>query len=203
MEDFGFYLVMTNPKVGYERCCEAAVKAGVKMVQLRMKDVPRDELLQMAKRLVGITRGSGTNLIIDDDASVAEESGADGVHVGQDDISVKKARALLGPGKIIGATAHNVAEARTAERLGADYLGCGAAFGSHTKENARPIDRETYRDITSAVHIPVCAIGGITEENIGELRHLSLSGVAVISGIFASDQIGASCRKLLDVSSRL
>ena len=86
MEDFGFYLVMTNPKVGYERCCEAAVKAGVKMVQLRMKDVSRDELLQMAKKLVSITRGSETNLIIDDDASVAEESGADGVHVGQDDM---------------------------------------------------------------------------------------------------------------------
>ncbi|MBO4709107.1 MAG: thiamine phosphate synthase, partial [Kiritimatiellae bacterium] len=66
MEDFGFYLVMTNPKVGYERCCEAAVKAGVKMVQLRMKDVSRGDLLQMAKRLVGITRGSKTSLVIDD-----------------------------------------------------------------------------------------------------------------------------------------
>ena len=81
MEDFGFYLVMTNPRVGYERCCEAAVAAGVRMVQLRMKDVPRATLLDMAKRLVPIVRGSATRLIIDDDASVAAEAGADGVHV--------------------------------------------------------------------------------------------------------------------------
>ena len=186
-----------------EEAVEEALAAGVTMVQLREKNMEPDRLLEEACSLRALCHRYHVPLLINDRPDICIRADADGVHVGQDDISVEKARALLGPGKIIGATAHNVAEARTAERLGADYLGCGAAFGSHTKENARPIDRETYRDITSAVHIPVCAIGGITEENIGELRHLSLSGVAVISGIFASDQIGASCRKLLDVSSRL
>ncbi len=186
-----------------EEAVEEALAAGVTMVQLREKNMEPDRLLEEARSLRVLCHRYHVPLLINDSPDICIRADADGVHVGQDDISVEKARALLGPGKIIGATAHNVAEARTAERLGADYLGCGAAFGSHTKENARPIDRETYRDITSAVHIPVCAIGGITEENIGELRHLSLSGVAVISGIFASDQIGASCRKLLDVSSRL
>ena len=92
MQDFGFYLVMTNPVVGYEKCCEAAVRAGVKMVQLRMKDAPREEVLEMAKRLVSITRGSETKFIVNDDPSVAAESGADGVHVGQDDMPVEVVR---------------------------------------------------------------------------------------------------------------
>ena len=186
-----------------EDVVEEALAAGITMVQLREKHMDPEQFLKEACSLRVLCHRYHVPLLIDDSPEICLRSGADGVHVGQDDMSVQKTRALLGPDKIIGATAHNVAEALMAERLGADYLGCGAAFGSHTKENARPIDRSTYRDITSAVHIPVCAIGGITEENIGELRHLGLSGVAVISGIFASDQIGASCRRLLQLSSRL
>ncbi len=186
-----------------EDVVEEALAAGVTMLQLREKLMDPEQFLREACSLRVLCHRYHVPLLINDSPEICLRADADGVHVGQDDLSVQKARALLGPDKIIGATAHNVAEALMAERLGADYLGCGAAFGSHTKENARPIDRETYRDITSAVHIPVCAIGGITEENIGELRHLGLSGVAVISGIFASGQIGASCRTLLRASSCL
>ena len=89
MEDFGLYLVMTDPVVGYERCCEAAVRAGVRMVQLRMKDRPREEIVAVGKALRRITAGSRTNLIINDDPSIAAEVGADGVHVGQGDIDRK------------------------------------------------------------------------------------------------------------------
>ena len=176
-----------------EDVVEEALAAGVTMLQLREKLMDPEQFLREACSLRVLCHRYHVPLLINDSPEICLRADADGVHVGQDD----------GPDKIIGATAHNVAEALMAERLGADYLGCGAAFGSHTKENARPIDRETYRDITSAVHIPVCAIGGITEENIGELRHLGLSGVAVISGIFASGQIGASCRTLLRASSCL
>ena len=118
-------------------------------------------------------------------------------------MAIQKARQILGPSKIIGATAHNTEEAVRAERDGADYLGSGAAFGSSTKKDARPIDRSEYRRITSSVHIPVCAIGGITEDNIHLLEGSGLSGVAVISGIFASENIGESCRHLLTGSDRL
>ena len=88
MEDFGFYLVMTNPVVGYERCCEAAVRTGVRMVQLRMKDAPRAEIVSVAQRLRLITRGTVTKFIVNDDPAIAAEVGADGVHVGQGDMPV-------------------------------------------------------------------------------------------------------------------
>jgi thiamine-phosphate diphosphorylase len=124
-----------------EDVVEEALAAGITMVQLREKHMDPEQFLKEACSLRVLCHRYHVPLLIDDSPEICLRSGADGVHVGQDDMSVQKARALLGPDKIIGATAHNVAEALMAERLGADYLGCGAAFGSHTKENARPIDR--------------------------------------------------------------
>lgn len=182
---------------------EEALRAGVTMVQLREKEMNSSDLLKEALELRELCHRYKVPLLIDDDVEVCRKADADGVHVGQSDMAVKKAREILGPDKIIGATAHNVKEALAAEADGADYLGCGAAFTTTTKKDAKPIDRSSYRDITSAVHIPVCAIGGITEDNIRELCGLGLSGVAVVSGIFASGDIETSCRNLLAVSRDL
>ena len=186
-----------------ETVVEEALQAGVTMVQLREKSLSKEELLQEALRLKEVCHRYHGPLLIDDDVEICALADADGVHVGQSDMAIQKARQILGPSKIIGATAHNTEEAIQAERDGADYLGSGAAFGSSTKKDARPIDRSEYRRITSSVHIPVCAIGGITEDNIHLLEGSGLSGVAVISGIFASGNIGESCRHLLTGSDRL
>ena len=186
-----------------EEVVEEALQGGVTLVQLREKEMDSEELLQEALRLKELCYRYHVPLLIDDNVEVCVRADADGVHVGQSDMAVQKARAILGPSKIIGATAHNVEEAVQAEKDGADYLGSGAAFGSATKKDARPIDRSEYKRITSSVHIPVCAIGGITEDNIHLLEGSGLSGVAVISGIFASGNIGASCRHLWKESNRL
>ena len=198
MEDFGFYLVMTNPKVGYERCCEAAVKAGVKMVQLRMKDVSRDELLEMAKRLVAITRGSETNLIIDDDASVAEESGADGVHVGQDDMPVEQARALIGPDKILGLTVTNAAEMTAVNPELVDYVGCGPVFPTISKDDApTELGVQKWGELAATCPVPICAIGGLNVERARAVRATGhCDGIAVVSAICAAENPEQAAREL-------
>lgn len=182
---------------------EEALQAGATMVQLREKNLGDEGLLREAKELTALCHCYNVPLIVDDNIEVCREAGADGVHVGQSDMAAAKAREVLGPDAIIGVTAHNVSEAVKGEADGADYLGSGAAFGSATKKDAHAIDRESYRAITSAVRIPVCAIGGIDENNIGQLRGYGLAGVAVVSGIFASDDIGRSCRRLLGESAQL
>lgn len=138
MQDFGLYLVMTNPVVGYAKCCEAAVRAGVKMVQLRMKDAPRAALLAETKLLASVVKGSETRLIVDDDASVAAEAGADGVHVGQDDMSVAEVRRRYPEIPIVGLSTHNLAQARAAVRAAPDYIGVGPVFATPTKKIPDP-----------------------------------------------------------------
>lgn len=188
MEDFGFYLVMTNPKVGYEKCCEAAVRAGVKMVQLRMKEVPRTELLDMAKRLVAITKGSGTNLIIDDDASVAAESGADGVHVGQTDMSVEEVRERHPSIRIVGLSTHSLEQAVDSMRHSPDYIGVGPVFKTPTKKIPDPVlGSELAGRMIAAVPYPAVAIGGIDPGNLGEVIAAGARNYAVVRAVCGSD----------------
>ena len=137
---------------------------------------------------------------VNDDVILAAKTDADGVHVGQSDMSVADARKILGSGKIIGATAKTVEQAKTAYEQGADYLGSGAVFGSTTKEDARPMSVELLNEICDSVPIPVVAIGGITGDNVLELKGSRISGVAVISGILGVADIGNAakdfCNKL-------
>lgn len=182
---------------------EEALRGGVTMVQLREKNLPEEEMIREAKDLVSICHARNVPLVIDDSVPVCLASGADGVHVGQSDMAVARARELLGPDRIVGATAHNVEEAVRAQRDGADYLGSGAAFGSSTKKDASAIDRARYREITGSVSIPVCAIGGITISNISLLRGYGLKGAAIVSGIFAQRDIEAACRKLKEEAEQL
>lgn len=182
---------------------EKALRGGVTMVQLREKSLGRQQLVEEAIRLKKLCHRFGAPLLIDNDVEACMLADADGVHLGQNDMPVDRARKILGPDKIIGATAHNVREAVEAERLGADYLGSGAAFGSRTKTDITPITREEYLRITETVHIPVCAIGGIDITNIDRLRGLGLSGAAVVSGIFAAADIESSCIALLEKSREL
>ena len=175
-----------------------AVNGGATMIQLREKNMSDDEL---KKEALLIKDSCNVPLIIDNNIEVCKALGADGVHVGQDDMPVKEARAILGDDYVIGATARNVSEAIQAEKDGADYLGVGAAFGSSTKNDAKKIiSLEEYKKITQAVSIPVVAIGGINETNIMKLKGLGLSGVAVVSAIFAKDDIEKATREMLNMA---
>lgn len=185
------------------RQIEAAVRGGAGVVQLREKHLGRAAFLEEAKRFTALCRRLGAVSIINDSVEIALESGADGVHVGQSDLEAGRARALLGPDKILGVSAHSAEEARRALKAGADYLGCGAAFATGTKTDAKPISREVIRAVTAAVEIPVVAIGGIGRENVLELKGLGLSGVAVVSGIFGQKDVEAAARELRELSKQL
>jgi thiamine-phosphate pyrophosphorylase len=182
---------------------EAAIDGGAAIVQLREKQLTEDAFLNEAKRFVALCRRKGAISIINDNAAIALEAGADGVHLGQDDLALQKARELLGPGKIIGVSAHNVDEALQAQAAGADYLGCGAAFVTGTKPGARPISRETLRAVTAAVDIPVVAIGGITADNALSLTGCGLDGIAVVSALFAEQDVQAAAIELRRLAEQL
>lgn len=179
--------------------CDAvqqAIDGGITMLQLREKNADRELIRQEAVQLKQICREHDIPFLIDDDVELAAEVDADGVHVGQEDMSVIRARQILGPDKIIGATAHNLSEALQAQSDGADYIGSGAAFQTSSKSDASSIDHNEYGRITSAVDIPVVAIGGITADNVDQLRGYGLAGIAVIAGIFDSDDVRQSTAEL-------
>lgn len=182
---------------------EVAIDGGAAMVQLREKHLDNAAFLKEAERFVALCRRKGALSIINDNVEIAAKTGADGVHVGQEDLEAGRVRELLGPDKLIGVSAHTVAEALAAQAAGADYLGTGAAFVTGTKTDARPISRETIRAITAAVDIPVVAIGGISRDNLLELKGCGLDGVAVVSALFAQADVKAAARELLALSEEM
>ena len=175
---------------------EDALRGGATMVQLREKELDEDTFLREAMALARLCHCYGVPLLINDNVEIARRSGADGVHVGQEDMAAEEVRGILGSDMIVGVTAKTVEQALRAQDAGADYLGSGAVFGSSTKLNAKPMTRETLSAITSAVSIPVVAIGGIHSGNILELAGTGIAGVAVVSGIFAAENIEEKCRLL-------
>lgn len=181
----------------------AVIRGGAQIVQLREKELPFGEFLEEARQFVALCRELGAVSIINDNVEIARLTGADGVHVGQEDMAAARAREILGPGKLVGVSAHTVEEARAAYEMGADYLGTGAAFVTGTKMDAKPIERATIRAITAAVPIPVVAIGGITAANLPELAGLGLAGAAVASALFAQDDPEAAARALLPICRSL
>lgn len=175
---------------------EKALKGGVTLVQLREKNRDFDAIVQEAKKIRSVCRKHGVKLIINDNVEAALASDADGVHLGQGDIPVKEAREILGADKIIGATAKTVEQAKKAEAEGADYLGSGAVFGSSTKSDAVKMELDTLKSITESVNIPVVAIGGITGDNVTKLKGTGICGAAVVSGIFAAEDIETAAEDL-------
>lgn len=176
-----------------------ALEGGVTLVQLREKNMDSGEFLRSAIEIKKLCRSFGVPLIINDSVEVCIKAGADGVHLGQGDLPLKEARGLLGPDKIIGITAKTVEQALAAENGGADYIGSGAIFGTSTKSDAKKLEPETLKAITSAVSIPVAAIGGINADNASKLTGLGISGAAVVSGIFAQPDITAAARRLKEI----
>ena len=173
---------------------EELLKAGVTCVQLREKHMSDEEILTEASLLKDLCDRYQVPLIINDRPDLAKKS----VHVGLSDMGIQKARNLLGKDFIIGGSAHNVEEALAAEAAGADYLGCGAIFGSTTKTNVSQLPIETLKAICQAVKIPVVAIGGVNSDNLPYLAGSGISGAAVISGLFKPADKTSAVRRLLE-----
>ncbi len=175
---------------------EEALAGGVTIVQLREKNLPEADFIREAVQVKKICDAYGVPLIINDNVKVALESGADGVHVGIEDMSVAELRRMVPADFIIGATAKTVEQAQKAERDGANYLGVGAVFPSSTKKNAIRITKEQLKEITTSVSIPAVAIGGITRENAAEMKGCGVCGLAVVSAIFGAGAIRSATEEL-------
>ena len=194
MTDFGLYLVMTNPVVGYVRCCEAAVKAGVGIVQLRMKDAPRDEVLSVARELRRVTAGTGTLFIVNDDPSIAAEAGADGVHVGQTDMPVAEVRRKYPSLRVVGKSTHSLAQAIASRDERPDYIGVGPVWATPTKKIPDPtLGVEEAAKMARAVECPAVAIGGVVDgEHAARLAAAGFANFAVVRAVCgSSDPHGA------------
>ena len=168
---------------------EDALKGGATIIQLREKKLDKDSFVEEAIQVRDLCHKYNVPLIINDNVGVALKSGADGVHVGIEDAPVAEIRKRVSADFIIGATCKTVEQAKIAEAAGADYMGVGAVFPSPTKTNAVRITNEQLRQIVLAVSIPAVAIGGISYDNVCEIKGSSVSGVAVVSAIFGAEDI--------------
>lgn len=175
---------------------EAALQGGVTLIQLREKELDYEAYLVEALEIKKVCDRYGVPLIINDNVEIALASGADGVHLGQKDGDVAKARKILGKNKIIGVSARTLEQALKAQANGADYLGVGAAFGSKTKLDAKAVNHKTIKTISETVDIPVVAIGGINRQNALELKGTNVRGIAVISDLFAHDDVKKAAQTL-------
>ncbi len=175
---------------------EDALMGGVTMLQLREKNMPEEEFVREAIEVKELCSKYKVPLIINDNVNVALKAGADGVHVGAEDMAVHEIRKMVPDDFIIGATAKTVEQAQAAQSAGADYLGVGAVFRSSTKENAIRITVPQLRTITASVHIPSVAIGGISEKNVEEIKGGGISGIAVVSAIFGAADIFSAAAAL-------
>ncbi len=181
----------------------AALRGGVTCVQLRVKEMDEEAFLKEAVEIKELCHKFNVPLFINDNVNVAIKCGADGIHVGQEDMAAGAVRSLVGEDMIIGVSAHSVEEALEAVKNGADYLGVGAVFSSSTKRDAKALPRGTLIDICQAVDIPVVAIGGLNKENIAELSGTGVDGVALVSAIFAAKDIEEQCRQLYRICAKM
>ena len=188
-----------NGRTLYEVVKES-LDGGATFIQLREKELDNEHFLEEAKELKKLCAEYKVPFVINDNVDIAIQMDADGVHVGQSDMEAGDVRAKLGPDKIIGVSAQTVEQAILAEKRGADYLGVGAVFPTGSKDDADDVSHETLKAICDAVSIPVIAIGGITVDNTPELSGTGICGIAVISAIYAADDIPAATAKLKEVT---
>lgn len=191
-----------NGKTLYSQV-ELALKGGATMIQIREKDLDENTFLKEAEQIQSLCAKYCVPFIVNDNVELAVKIGADGVHVGQSDMAAKDVRALIGKDKILGVSAQTVKQAIEAQKCGADYLGTGAVFPTGSKDDAQVLGVQTLKEICSAVNIPVVAIGGISKDNILELKKSGIAGVSVISAIFAQNDIVAATAELKSLAEQI
>lgn len=181
-------------------CVRKALEGGVTLVQYRAKTAASAEMYAEALQLKALCDSFKVPLIINDRLDIAMAVGAAGVHLGQDDLPCAAARKLLGEDYLIGVSAHNPAEAKAALESGADYLGCGAVFGTATKADVQKLGTDGLAAICKAKGLPVVGIGGVTADNYREVRAAGADGAAIVSGILSQPDIRATVRAIAKVS---
>ena len=191
-----------NSETLYEQV-EKAIKGGVTFVQLREKELDDVAFLKEAFEIKELCRQYNVPFIINDNVEIARKINADGVHVGQSDMKARNVRTILGEDKILGVSAQTVEQALLAEKEGADYLGVGAVFPTGSKLDADDVSYETLKAICEAVSIPVVAIGGINAGNVSKLKGSGISGIAVISAIFAQNDIESAAKELKQLTEKV
>jgi len=202
----GLY-VITDKKLikraGFIETVEKSIKGGARIVQLREKDTPQNEILNLGRELLKLTRRYDVPLIINDSPELAKEIGADGVHLGGDDTSIKNARAILGDEVIIGVSCYNQIErGLNAVQNGADYVAFGTPYYTPTKPEREPTSIEVLKEAVYVIsQIPIFAIGGITKENASEILGTGVDGIAVITSVFGSPDPENAARELATLSN--
>jgi thiamine-phosphate pyrophosphorylase len=176
---------------------DAILRGGGRLIQLREKSMPLAELLPLAERLARRCREAGALFIVNDRADLALAAGADGLHVGQDDLPARRARALLRPGMILGVSTHDPEQARRAVADGADYVAVGSIFPTTTKAGFQMVGPELIRRVRPEVPVPLVGIGGITADNAGAVLGAGADAVAVISALCAVPDPEAATRRFL------
>ncbi len=198
-KDLLLYAVTDRSWLGEESLydqVEKALKGGATFIQLREKELDEKHLLEEARGIKGLCKKYRVPFVVNDNVEIALAADADGVHVGQSDMEAGDVRAKLGENKFIGVSAQTVEQALLAQEHGADYLGVGAVFPTGSKADADDVSYETLRAICDVVDIPVIAIGGISTDNVLELSGSGICGIAVISAIFAKEDIENAAREL-------
>jgi len=200
----GRLVVITDTRIQWrhthEQLAELACSGGAHVIQLRDKQLPDEEFARVAERVLAICRAHEAQLIINDRVHLARAVGADGVHVGRDDIRVQDARVVLGTWAVIGTSAANAAEAQQAHRAGADYVGVGHVFATSSKQKAgQPIGLAVLEDATRNTSRPVIAIGGINAENAADVMRAGAHGIAVISAVCAAGDPRAATARLREI----
>ena len=186
----------------YEQVKEA-IKGGVTFVQLREKKLDEESFLNEALKIQELCIKYDIPFVVNDNVEIAKKINADGVHVGHSDMGATHAREILGDNKIIGVSVQTVEQAVLAEKQGADYLGVGAVFPTSSKADAEDVSYETLKAICKAVNIPVVAIGGISAGNVLKLKGSGVSGIAVISAIFAAEDIESATKELKELTEKV
>lgn len=192
----------TGKQTLYEQV-EDALRGGVTCVQLREKELDEDAFLKEAIEIKELCHKYQVPFFVNDNVEIAIQCGADGIHVGQEDMAAGAVRALVGDQMMIGVSVHTVEEAIEAVKNGADCLGVGAMFSTSTKLDADVLPMQTLADICHAVDIPVVAIGGLNKNNIAKLAGTGVDGVALVSAIFAAEDIENECRELARISEEM
>jgi len=200
--DFGFYLVITNPAVGYAKCAEAAVRAGVRIVQLRMKHASREDILREAREMRRVTQGTNTLFIVNDDPSLAVEAEADGVHVGQGDMPPGEVRRLFPELRIVGLSTHNLPQVRSSTAQPIDYIGVGPVYATPTKDIPDPtLGLDTMKEMITAAAHPAVAIGGIDATRLPDVIAAGARNFAVVRAVCSSSDPYSAIRRLQDAAS--
>jgi thiamine-phosphate pyrophosphorylase len=184
--DFDLYLI-TDPQFGHLKMLRQAIASGIKIVQFRDKIMSKKEYLCWAKKLAASAMKAGVTFMLNDYWDLVKVVGADGVHLGQEDlasISLRKVRKELGEEKIIGVSIHSLAQALHAEKLGADYIAVGPVFPTPSKPQVKPVGLGLLKKVIKRIKIPVVAIGGINPSNLDQIKRVGCQRVAAIRGIF-------------------